>query len=98
MKQAKCGVFCVYLLSLGISFQASSQQHLSVLPSFLWLNNVHLYGYTSFYLLKEGSEEGGDRLDVWHLSSLTSAAAPRDRKGPTVSNAAFRKNKMSSKN
>ena len=39
-------------------------QHVAILHSFLWLNNISVYGYTTFGLLVDG------HLGVFHLWAI----------------------------
>ena len=53
-------VFCVWLFSLSIMYSWSYMlQQVSVLPSFLWLNNSPLYECTTFCLSIHAS------VDIW---------------------------------
>ena len=45
-------------------YYSSMLQHVSVLPSFLWMNNIPLYGYTTFSLLIH------QLMDIWVVSTF----------------------------
>ena len=58
-----CG-FCVWCLSLNVFWVYFMLQRVTALHSFLWLSNIPLYGYTTFYLSVY------QLMDIWVISIL----------------------------
>ena len=58
-----CG-FCVWRLSLNVFWVDFMLQRVTALRSFLWLSNIPLYGYTTFYLSVY------QLMDIWVISIL----------------------------